>query len=137
MNAFTIFSIANTATLLAWVTMIVLYRRPLAVRIARAFILFLCVLYALVLAGHWGEGEGGFGTLQEVMKLFDNPWITLGGWVHYLAFDLFIGSWIVEQGRLRQLTWWRYLPALPLTFLFGPAGLGLYFFVNGRDSAHA
>jgi len=28
-----------------------------------------------------------------VAQLFENRWLLLAGWVHYLAFDLFIGAW--------------------------------------------
>lgn len=84
------------------------------------------------MGAHFGEAEGGFGTLPEVMRLFTYKWVALGGWVHYLAFDLFTGAWIVSEGQRLELTWWRVLPALPLTFLFGPAGLLLFFALRGR-----
>ena len=69
--------------------------------------------------------------MAEVMKLFTDRWVALGGWIHYLAFDLFIGAWIVNEGQRDQLPWWRVLPALPLTFLFGPAGLLLFSLLRG------
>ncbi len=74
-----------------------------------------------------GEAKGGFDTLQNVASLFANPWVLLGGWVHYLAFDLFIGCWEVVDARERGLSHWMVVPCLLLTFLFGPAGLLLYF----------
>jgi hypothetical protein len=92
---------------------------------------FFCLSYAVVLGLHWGEGEGGFDTLENVAKLFANPWVLVGGWIHYLAFDLFCGSWIVAEGGRRGLALWRVIPCLPLTFLFGPAGLGLFYLLNG------
>ncbi len=42
---------------------------------------------------HFGGSKGGSGSLAEVSMLFQDPWLLLAGWVHYLAFDLFIGSW--------------------------------------------
>ena len=50
----------------------------------------------------------------------------LAGWVHYLAFDLFVGSWQVRDGQEHHIPHWAIVPALILTFLFGPAGLLLY-----------
>ena len=49
------------------------------------------------------------------------------------AFDLFIGAWIMSVGQRLELAWWRVVPVLPLTFMFGPAGLLLFaiFFVVG------
>lgn len=121
-----VFSVCNTLALIGWLVLLAGYRKPWGVSVARWLALAFAAGYIVVLAAHFGEGEGGFGTLPEVMKLFTNPWVALGGWVHYLAFDLFTGAWIVERGQREELAWWRVLPALPLTFLFGPAGLLLF-----------
>ena len=56
--------------------------------------------------------------------------LLLAGWVHYLAFDLFVGSWEVEDARARGVSHWLVLPCLLCTFLAGPAGLGLYLLVR-------
>jgi hypothetical protein len=37
--------------------------------------------------------------LSAVAMLFSNPWLLLAGWTHYLAFDLFIGSWKLRDAR--------------------------------------
>jgi ABA4-like protein len=50
----------------------------------------------------------------------------LAGWTHYLAFDLFIGGWEVRDAQARGIPHLLVVPALVLTFLFGPAGLLLY-----------
>ena len=99
---------------------------------ARWLTIAFALVYVIVLGAHFGEAEGGFGTLPEVMRLFTNRWVALGGWVHYLAFDLFAGAWIVSEGQRDGLPWWRVLPALPLTFLFGPAGLLLFVVLRGK-----
>lgn len=99
---------------------------------ARGLAIAFAVVYVLVLALHFGDAEGGFGTLAQVMALFTSKWVALSGWIHYLAFDLFVGAWIVEQGQKDGLALWRFLPALPLTFLFGPAGLLLFTLIRGR-----
>jgi hypothetical protein len=118
--------------LAGWVLLLAGYRKPWGVRAARWAAVGFAGVYVVVLGLHWGEGKGGFGTLGEVMQLFDNGWVTLGGWVHYLAFDLFVGAWIVEEGQREGLAWWRVVPALPLTFLFGPAGLLLFVILRGK-----
>jgi hypothetical protein len=64
--------------------------------------------------------------LSSVAMLFSNPWLLLAGWTHYLAFDLFIGSWEVRDARDRGLPHLLVVPCLALTFLFGPAGWLLY-----------
>ena len=80
------------------------------------------VLVAATLA----RSEGGFSSLAGVRALFDNPWGLLAGWTHYLAFDLFIGGWEVRDAQRRGVPHLLIVPALALTFLFGPAGLLLY-----------
>ena len=45
---------------------------------------------------NWGDAQGGFGTLEGVAELLSNRWLLLAGWIHYLASDLFIGSWEVR-----------------------------------------
>jgi len=70
--------------------------------------------------------EGGFSSLADVSKLFENPWALLAGWTHYLAFDLFIGGWEVRDAHDRGVPHLFIVPALVLTFLFGPAGLLVY-----------
>jgi hypothetical protein len=46
--------------------------------------------------------------------------------VHYLAFDLFVGSWEVRDAQRLGLPHGMVIPCLVLTFLFGPIGLGLF-----------
>lgn len=86
-------------------------------------------LYAWLLSG--GLGEGGFDSLTEVMKLFSNPRAVFAGWVHYLAFDLFIGSWETRDALKLGISRWLLLPCQVLTFMFGPLGLMLYLILRG------
>lgn len=135
MTASEFFSIANTVALFGWLPLVLAPRWRWSVPVARGLVCGFCLCYVAVLGLHWGEGEGGFDTLENVAKLFSNPWVLAGGWVHYLAFDLFCGSWIVAEGQRRGLALWRILPCLPLTFLLGPAGLGLFYLLNGDQDA--
>lgn len=128
----TVFSVCNTSALLGWIVLLAGYQKSWSVRAARWLAMAFAVTYVIVLSLHFGEAEGGFGSLPEVMKLFTDRWVTLGGWIHYLAFDLFVGAWIVEAGQREGLAWWRVLPALPVTFMFGPAGLLLFVLLRGK-----
>lgn len=58
--------------------------------------------------------------------LFADPWMLLAGWIHYLAFDLFVGGWEVRDAQQRGIPHLLVVPALVLTFMFGPAGLLVY-----------
>jgi hypothetical protein len=82
--------------------------------------------YLILIVLFFGKTEGGFGSLAEVMKLFANQWATLAGWIHYLAFDLFVGGWEVRDAQARGISHWFVIPCLVLTFLLGPIGFLLY-----------
>ena len=72
------------------------------------------------------------------MKLFRNEWLVLAGWIHYLAFDLFVGAWEVRDSQDRGISHFLVIPCLLLTFFLGPIGLLLYFtvrsIISGRRS---
>ncbi len=72
------------------------------------------------------QSTGGFDSLANVKTLFSNDHALLGGWVHFLAFDLFIGAWVCRTAREQGIRFWWVAPSLPLIFLFGPAGLLIF-----------
>lgn len=90
--------------------------------------LVLAAVYVALVARHWGPG--GFGSLAAVRELFAVPGLLAAGWLHYLAFDLFVGAWIAERAAALGLPHLVLLPLLALTFLFGPAGLLAYALVR-------
>ena len=122
-----LFEIANVLALAGWAALvlgILANRAWLRVGVAgRTVPIILAVLYAALVAVAWPSSEGGYDSLGAVARLFDDPRMLLAGWVHYLAFDLLVGGWIASEVDRRGLTRWLLLPALPMTFLFGPVGL--------------
>lgn len=78
-----------------------------------------------------GIGGGGFDTLEGVMRLFTSPVAVLTGWVHYLAFDLFVGAWEVRDSRRRGVPHVLVAPCLVLTLMLGPTGLLAYVLLRG------
>ena len=60
------------------------------------------------------------------MALFTSPFAVLAGWVHYLAFELFVGAWEVRDARRRNVPHLLVVPCLALTLMLGPAGLMSY-----------
>ncbi len=128
MKAETIFSIVNMTALLSWVVLAVAPRWTWTRKIILSGVipLLLSVAYLMLIVLFFGKAEGGFGSLADVMKLFTNQWVVLAGWIHYLAFDLFVGSWEVKDAQEKGVSHWFVLPCLVLTFLFGPIGFLLY-----------
>ena len=128
MNAETIFSIANMTALAGWILLTVAPRWRFTGKLvlSGAIPLLLSAAYLILIVLFFGSAEGGFGSLADVMKLFTNQWATLAGWIHYLAFDLFVGSWEVRDAQERGISHWFVVPCLVLTFLLGPIGFLLY-----------
>ena len=64
--------------------------------------------------------------LSGVVALLGAPVGATIGWLHFLAFDLFVGRWIYLDSRERGVTAWVTAPALFLTLMLGPCGFLLY-----------
>ncbi|MFT5571600.1 MAG: hypothetical protein ACI9FR_000519 [Cryomorphaceae bacterium] len=133
MDAETLFTLCGRLVLPAWLLLIVAPKWAWTSKlISHAWIpalLAIAYIYCMIAAQPSPAG-GGFGSLQEVMILFTSPYLALAGWIHYLAFDLFIGAWQVRDAQRRGVNHFAVIPCLILTFLAGPVGLLLYFIVR-------
>ncbi len=132
MNTDMLFSLSSTLALAGWVclSVSVLTGRLNVLRdvIARLLIPFVFAgLYTALIAGFFMDANGGYDSLSEVAALFKSREILLAGWIHYLAFDLFVGTWLAERGAREGMPRLVMLPVLGATFLFGPAGFLAYF----------
>jgi hypothetical protein len=127
-----IFSIVNAIALVAWILLIALPRPRWVAGVGTALVVpaFFAFAYIAIIVTPFGRTAGGFSSLPAVAQLFGNPWLLLAGWIHYLAFDLFVGSWEVRDARDRGIPHLAVVPCLALTFLFGPAGWLLYVVVR-------
>jgi len=122
-----IFSAANTLALGGWLALLAAPRaRWSSWHLGLGIPAALAVLYAVLLAVHAPGAEGGFGSLADVAALFATPGVLLAGWVHYLAFDLFLGAWMCRRGAAEGINPWLVRLCLPPTFLAGPVGLLLF-----------
>jgi hypothetical protein len=75
-------------------------------------------------------GMMDFGSLKSVMQLFTEENAVLAGWVHYLAFDLLIGMWIVNQNKELNIHPIIIAPCLFGTFMFGPVGFLVFMIIR-------
>ena len=131
MAAEPLFSICNFMVLPGWLLLAIAPRWRWTQRIAGLGLpLALAVVYLTLLVLHFRESGGGFGSLAQVSKLFENQYLLLAGWIHYLAFDLFTGSWLVRDAERLRIAHALVVPCLLLTFLFGPVGLLTWFLIR-------
>ena len=132
-----LFTCANLLALAGWALLLVSPLIPAVADRLAGFILplLLSVLYAGLLLAFWSRAGGGFGSLEDVARLFTTPQVLLAGWIHYLAFDLFLGAWEVRTARREGIPFPLVVPCLALTFLFGPAGYLVFMAVRAASGS--
>ena len=129
-----LFSAASLVAIGAWCVLVIAAFRPACK--ARARLLYLggriaplglCALYAAVIVLRAPSPPGsGFSSLAAFMTGQTAPGNALTGWLHFLAFDLWVGRWVVDdtlRGRAPRLA---LVLSLPATLMYGPLGLLLH-----------
>jgi hypothetical protein len=132
-----VFSLASSSAMVGWLALIFLPRWPLLIQGLRLGLIgALSLLYAVLIFAYFFRIEGGgFGSIAQVRILFMSDGGLVAGWVHYLAFDLFIGSWIAVEADKRGFNRLLQVPILLATFMFGPLGLLLFYLCMASDRA--
>ena len=64
--------------------------------------------------------------LEQIAAALGEPTGATIAWVHFLAFDLFVGRWVYLNARERDLSAWLVSPILFLVLMAGPLGLSIY-----------
>lgn len=129
----TIFSVANLIALLGWLLLIfVPHRKITGVVIHQGVLMALLgAAYVVFIVQGMSSGSGGdFSSIAGVRQLFATDAALLAGWLHYLAFDLFVGAWITRDARRQGIPHWAIVLPLLLTFMLGPAGFLVYFILR-------
>ncbi len=148
----TIFGVANVWPLLFWLLLafgprnettakIVFYGGVALLALAYAILLPLIMTGAVDAVGPEG-GSMDFTQLSGVMALFDSKGGATVGWIHYLAFDLFVGLWVARNADRHGYARWIQVPILFFVLMAGPFGLTLYLLLrltckNPPDNAAA
>ena len=129
MNFSSLFSLASTAALLGWLALVFAPRRPsVLAALQYGLVGALALAYAgLAFASFFRVEGGGFNSIAQVRALFESDFGLVAGWIHYLAFDLFVGLYIARESDALALP--RLIQALLLlaTFMIGPVGLLLFY----------
>lgn len=129
------FSLASASVLPAWIALAVAPAHRWTQRLSAGIIpAMLAAAYVVLLVGSLSQPgmQGGFGSLDDVAALFANRQALLAGWIHYLAFDLFVGAWEAREADRLGMARWLLVLCLVLTFMAGPAGWLLFMAVRAR-----
>lgn len=128
-----VFSIVNLTALLAWIYLIAVARwTPRAFSVIRyAIPIFFALVYLSCLLTAEPNEEAGYQSLAQVTAIFTQPWVIVGAWIHYLAFDFFVGCWILARAKAEGIGHgWIVIPMI-FTFMLGPIGLLLFLILLG------
>ena len=125
-----LFNLSNLFIMPFWALMIFLPHWRWTQRIMRSLwpVTALAAVYAALLFSQAGSAAESLlsPTLEGIAGLLGTPGGAAAGWVHFLAFDLFVGRWAYLDSRQRNLSAWLVSPALFFTLMAGPLGLLLY-----------
>lgn len=129
-----LFQLSNVLVMPFWLLMIILPFWGWTKRIIRSpwIAAPVALLYAALvlpqLAGLLAELANP--QLAQIAALLGTPAGATIGWVHFLAFDLFVGRWVYLDSRERNISAWLASPILFVVLMFGPLGLLLYLVVR-------
>jgi hypothetical protein len=131
-----VFGMVSLLAFFSWVGLMIFYPKQWIYKtIFSGVLVILALTYIFfIVQGLSTPSDGGFGSLAEVRRLFESDEALLAGWIHYLAFDLFVGMWISKDAWERRTSRWLVIPCLILTFMLGPVGWLLYFTIRVYSS---
>lgn len=138
----TLFSLTSGLAMIGWAGLLLLPGQRFVVMILARVLIPVTIagvyIYLMATSLDAAPADSGFSSLAEVKALFTVDALILAGWVHYLAFDLFVGTWEVTDSRREGIPHLLVIPCLILTFMAGPIGLTLYFLIKYvRRAFHA
>lgn len=136
MNTELLFKIFNYGVLIPWMLMVFLpkWKGTKWMIEVRFPVLILAVAYLVLLVEHFITGPAGAGvdftSMQSIKAAFTQDKVMLIGWLHYLAFDLFVGMWELTDAQKNQLPHYLLVPCLGFTLMYGPVGFVLYWMLR-------
>jgi len=132
MNTASLFNFFNSAILLPWALLLFLPKWKGTQKMIEWHlpVLILGIVYLILLVTDFFIISSGspidFLSLTGIKAAFTRDEVMLIGWVHYLAFDLFVGIWESVDAQKNELSHFLLVPCLILTLMYGPVGFVLY-----------
>lgn len=128
MNPDEIFGLANLLAMICWIILVIFpFEKWASNGVFGIAISILAIFYAYMVFSSINPSDfESFSTLEGVMTLFTAKEAVLAGWIHYLAFDLMVGLYIVNNAKQHEVNRWLLIPSLFFTFMLGPVGLLIY-----------
>lgn len=131
------FLAANTAAFWGWVILLFAPRGIAWLHAIPKYLLPLAVsaAYAAILASQIGSLNAGAGymSLDGLRALASADAVLVAGWMHVVAFDLFIGAWAAERMDAACFSRLIQVPILLAIFMTGPLGFLIAWAVTARS----
>tara|TARA_B100000767_G_C19534939_1_gene438236 strand:- start:274 stop:705 length:432 start_codon:yes stop_codon:yes gene_type:complete len=125
-----VFSIINTSMIFFWALMIFVPKSSITQKIiSYPYVpLILSFGYIFFLSQVPDIFKADFSSLDGILELFKNstPESAAAGWIHYLAFDFWMGAWILKNAQKIKIPHLLIIAPLICTFMLGPFGVLLY-----------
>lgn len=126
----TIFNIFNSGILLFWMLLLFFPKQSITQKvIAYPWVpLVIAFGYIYFMGMTSGTFYADFTSLNGLTKMFQNanPQGVAAGWLHYLAFDFWVGCWMLKNSQEKGVKHlWMLVPML-FTFMLGPVGIIIY-----------
>ena len=132
-----IYLIANWGVIPFWLLLIFLPNNQMTNFFTQSIIPFLLLgvgyaylSYKIYLENNILDGFELYNGLDGLYSMFSNESLLLVFWLHFLSLSLFMGAWIVRDGRKYMVSKIVTIPSLILTYFTGPVGLVIYWFLR-------
>ena len=126
----TIFNIFNSGILLFWMLLLFFPKQSITQKvIAYPWVPLVIAFGYIYFMGMTSETfSADFTSLNGLTEMFQNanPQGVAAGWLHYLAFDFWVGCWMLKNSQEKGVKHiWMLVPML-FTFMLGPVGIIIY-----------
>ena len=125
-----IFNIYNTGILIFWLFLLVFPKSKLTQKMTDFPWIPLVIAFGYIY--FLGTSDSifsvDFSTLSGLTEMFQNsnPRGVAAGWLHYLAFDFWVGCWILRDSQKKGVKHAFIIFPMLFTFMLGPVGVIIY-----------
>ena len=125
-----IFNIYNTGILIFWLLLLVFPKSKLTQKMTDFPWIPLVIAFGYIY--FLGTSDSifsvDFSTLSGLTEMFQNsnPRGVAAGWLHYLAFDFWVGCWILRDSQKKGVKHAFIIFPMFFTFMLGPVGVIIY-----------
>ena len=126
----TIFNIYNTGILIFWLLLLVFPKSKLTQKMTDFPWIPLVIAFGYIY--FLGTSDSifpvDFSSLSGLTEMFQNsnPRGVAAGWLHYLAFDFWVGCWILRDSQKKGVKHAFIIFPMLFTFMLGPVGVIIY-----------